>query len=124
MKVNPDYMPGGINQTDVPTPRNRQSVGPVMPPGTETIFRHNYQAPDPGQIHIPNPGLRTRPATRFHQIHGNPLWYWQDNELSGEVVRFGVHTGPYEDRPYPPSFTTGRVAVARRLPVSQLEQTA
>lgn len=122
MRANPEIMPGGIDQSGVPTPRQRYSTGPVMPPGTETIFRNNYQSADPGQIHIPNPGLRTRPAKRYHEIHGNPLWYWQDNELSGDVVKFGVHTGPYSDRENPPSFDTGYVAVSRRLPVTQLVQ--
>lgn len=122
-KVAPAQQTPYIDQQNVPTPRQRSSVGTVMPPGTETVFINHYQAPDPGQISIPNPGLRTRPALHYHQIHGNPMWYWQDWDLDGSFDKFDKpHTGPYEERPSPPSFDTGRVAVGRRMPVTVLRQ--
>jgi len=112
-----------INMAEVPTPRNRSRVGNTALPGTEQIWENHYQAPDPGQISIPNPGLRTRPALRYHQIHGNAEYpSWGDN--TGQSVGFTNHFGPYEDRANPPSFANGRVAIGRRQPITQLKESS
>lgn len=110
-----------INMAEVPTPRNRSKVGTVKLPGTEQIWENHYQAPDPGQISIPNPGLRTRVALRYHQIHGNPEWpSWGIN--TGQSVSFTNHFGPYEERANPPGFGTSRVTIGRRQPVTVLKE--
>lgn len=115
-----------INMAEVPTPRNRSRVGTVKLPGTEKIWENHYQSPDPGQISIPNPGLRTRPALRYIQIHGNPeyaAWAW-DEPLSGQMVGFTNHVGPYEDRKNPPNTGPGRVTIGRRQPVTKLVESS
>ncbi len=121
--IAPSVQTPSINQAEVPIPRQRSLVGTPTPPGTETIFINHYQSPDPGQIEIPNPGLRTRPALRYHQIHGNDDWYWQDNELNGEKIPYRQPPiGPYTERADQPNFGPSRVTIARRVPVTTLTQ--
>jgi len=121
-----NWITPSIDMGEVPTPRNRARVGVIRRPGTEKIWENHYQAPDPGQISIPNPGLRTRPALRYIQIHGNneaPLWDWE-SPLSGQMVGFTNHFGPYEERKQGPNTGPGRVSIGRRQPVTELKESS
>lgn len=121
--VAPDFITPSINMAEVPTPRNRSRVGTVKLPGTEAIWESHYQSPDPGQISIPNPGLRTRPALRYNQVHGNseyPLW----GTNTGQSVAFTNHFGPHSERKEGPNTGPGRVTIGRRQPVTKLVESS
>lgn len=115
-----------INQAEVPTPRVRSRVGTVRLPGTEEIYENFYQAPDPGQISIPNPGLRTKPGVpRYNQTHGRADWEFKGfGDNSGQSVSFHNHFGPYSERAEGPNTGPGRVAIGRRQPVTQLTESS
>lgn len=115
-----------IDMAEVPTPRVRSQVGVTRRPGTEQIFENFYQAPDPGQISIPNPGLRSKPGVpRYNQIHGRANWEWEGfGDNSGQSIAFTNHFGPYSERAEGPNTGPGRVAIGRRQPVTALTESS
>lgn len=53
----------------------------------------------------------------------NQQWYWENVEPVYSTLQLDpAHLGPYQDRPGPPSFTTGRISIGRRMPVTIIEE--